>query len=555
MELAGTVPKFCRLFRSCSILVSGVIIVLVAGKPCCRRRKSMLVRVSNLVFVSCEMMGVLLSRHVGFSHRRRSWVAAAAEGGYRGYRQTGSEAVTFVLVLQQVVDEIQNYYDCHYISSCEAAWKIFGYNIQIKEPVVIRLPFHFLEEHVVIFRDDDNIQDVLNRVDGKLTKLLAWFLANTLYTFARLLTYSEFPNKFVWKDDKGCTSFVDLRTIHDVIYDTFKEACYTLGILQDDKKFVDAILEAKLPLSDEQILNLTLVKIKEKLQANGRSLREFSTLSYPDMQNIDGVYDRFLMDEMNFDRELLHEELKDSLKSTTHEQKNAYDQILNSISMDLGGFYFVYGYSGTGKTFLYRTLSVSLRCNSKIKLNVALSDIASLLLPNRHTAHSRFKIPLNINENSLCNFKQGFSLAKLLARANCESEVLIPNEILIDDTNTDFEELIQFVYPMLLYNMTNTDYFKKQSILAPTLEVVNKVNNSIMSLLPGDQRVYLCSDSLCVEEGLPNHQLCLKEGVPAIRNIDQSNGLCNGTKLQIPTLHRDSLTLNSYTFTLVDPIH
>nr|XP_025652080.1 uncharacterized protein LOC112748088 [Arachis hypogaea] len=455
----------------------------------------------------------------------------------------------------RVVDEIQNYYDCHYISSCEAAWKIFGYNIQIKEPVVIRLPFHFLEEHVVIFRDDDNIQDVLNRVDGKLTKLLAWFLANTLYTFARLLTYSEFPNKFVWKDDKGCTSFVDLRTIHDVIYDTFKEACYTLGILQDDKKFVDAILEAKLPLSDEQILNLTLVKIKEKLQANGRSLREFSTLSYPDMQNIDGVYDRFLMDEMNFDRELLHEELKDSLKSTTHEQKNAYDQILNSISMDLGGFYFVYGYSGTGKTFLYRTLSVSLRCNSKIKLNVALSDIASLLLPNRHTAHSRFKIPLNINENSLCNFKQGFSLAKLLARANCESEVLIPNEILIDDTNTDFEELIQFVYPMLLYNMTNTDYFKKQSILAPTLEVVNKVNNSIMSLLPGDQRVYLCSDSLCVEEGLPNHQLCLKEGVPAIRNIDQSNGLCNGTKLQIPTLHRDSLTLNSYTFTLVDPIH
>ncbi|RYR10058.1 hypothetical protein Ahy_B05g078525 [Arachis hypogaea] len=110
---------------------------------------------------------------------------------------------------------------------------------------------------------------------------------------------------------------------------------------------------------------------------------------------------------------------------------------------------------------------------------------------------------------------------------------------------------------MLLYNMTNTDYFKKQSILAPTLEVVNKVNNSIMSLLPGDQRVYLCSDSLCVEEGnmesqldtfsldmlnaincsgLPNHQLCLKEGVPAIRNIDQSNGLCNGTKLQVRCL-------------------
>ncbi|RYR37712.1 hypothetical protein Ahy_A09g042589 [Arachis hypogaea] len=267
------------------------------------------------------------------------------------------------------------------------------------------------------------------------------------------LTYSEFLNKFVWKDDvcmwvprkqgfsigrlthvpqgngedyylrlllniqKRCTSFVDLRIVHDVVYDTFKEAYYALGILQDDKEFVNAILEEKLELLDEQISSLTLVKIEERLQANGRSLREFSTLSYPDMQNIDGVDDRFLMDEMNFDRELLHEEFKDSLKSMTHEQRNAYDQILNVVSMDLGGFYFVYGYDGTRKIFLYRTLSASLRCNGKIVLNVASSGIASLLLPNGRTAHSRFKIPLNINEDLVCNIKEGSSLAKLLARA------------------------------------------------------------------------------------------------------------------------------------------
>nr|XP_029143269.1 LEAF RUST 10 DISEASE-RESISTANCE LOCUS RECEPTOR-LIKE PROTEIN KINASE-like 2.4 [Arachis hypogaea]XP_029149763.1 LEAF RUST 10 DISEASE-RESISTANCE LOCUS RECEPTOR-LIKE PROTEIN KINASE-like 2.4 [Arachis hypogaea] len=38
-------------------------------------------------------MGVFLSRHVGFSHRRRSQVAAAAGGGCRGYCQPSSEAV------------------------------------------------------------------------------------------------------------------------------------------------------------------------------------------------------------------------------------------------------------------------------------------------------------------------------------------------------------------------------------------------------------------------------------------------------------------------------
>ncbi|XP_045810318.1 ATP-dependent DNA helicase PIF1-like [Trifolium pratense] len=35
--------------------------------------------------------------------------------------------------------------------------------------------------------------------------------------------------------------------------------------------------------------------------------------------------------------------------------------------------------------------------------------------------------------------------------------------------------------------------------------------------------------------GIPNHRLTLKVGVPVmlLRNIDQANGLCNGTKLQV----------------------
>ncbi|XP_015955005.1 uncharacterized protein LOC107479378 [Arachis duranensis] len=38
--------------------------------------------------------------------------------------------------------------------------------------------------------------------------------------------------------------------------------------------------------------------------------------------------------------------------------------------------------------------------------------------------------------------------------------------------------------------------------------------------------------------GLPPHQLTLKVGVPVmlLRNIDQSNGLCNGTRLQVRKL-------------------
>ena len=104
-------------------------------------------------------------------------------------------------------------------------------------------------------------------------------------------------------------------------------------------------------------------------------------------------------------------------------------------------------------------------------------------------------------------------------------------------------------------NLRNANYFKEMSLLAPTLEVVAHVNNYIMSKFPWDEKIYSSFDSLCMEEGnmesklhafspeilnginclgLPPYMLILKEGVPVmlLRNIDQSNGLCNRTRLQ-----------------------
>ncbi|CAH9110176.1 unnamed protein product, partial [Cuscuta epithymum] len=67
-----------------------------------------------------------------------------------------------------------------------------------------------------------------------------------------------------------------------------------------------------------------------------------------------------------------------------------------------------------GKTFIWKTLSAALRSKGEIVLNVASSGIASLLLPGGRTAHSRFAIPININEDSTCNIKQGSQLAGLI---------------------------------------------------------------------------------------------------------------------------------------------
>ncbi|CAK9291045.1 unnamed protein product [Gordionus sp. m RMFG-2023] len=65
--------------------------------------------------------------------------------------------------------------------------------------------------------------------------------------------------------------------------------------------------------------------------------------------------------------------------------------------------FFIDGPGGTGKSFLLNTILFNLRAQGKIAIAVPSSGIASTLLHNGRTAHSRFNIPLSIHESSSCN--------------------------------------------------------------------------------------------------------------------------------------------------------
>ncbi|XP_076951289.1 uncharacterized protein LOC143624565 [Bidens hawaiensis] len=78
-----------------------------------------------------------------------------------------------------------------------------------------------------------------------------------------------------------------------------------------------------------------------------------------------------------------------------------------AVQQNKGGVFFVYGYGGTGKTYLWKTLSTAIRSKGEIILTVASSGIASLLLTGRRTTHSRFHIPINLNEDSTCYMDTG----------------------------------------------------------------------------------------------------------------------------------------------------
>ncbi|XP_031107327.1 uncharacterized protein LOC116012010 [Ipomoea triloba] len=665
------------------------------------------------------------------------------------------------------VDEITMYYDCRYVSACEAAWRLLSFDVQLRHPPVERLSFHLPDCQTVVFEDDDRIENVLNRPTVSHSMFTAWFNANKKYVEAKELAYIDMPNKFVWKKDirewhprkrgfaigriffvppgsgevyylrcllnvvRGPTSFEDIKTVQGVVYPTFRDACYARGMLDDDREYIDAINEAShwstansmrklfvilltanlvnrpenvwnhvwhhlcedvqfnkrkmlkdmdLCLSDDEKKNLGLLELDRLLQMYNKCLKDYPDMPIPNYDDSLFSNNRLLFDELNYDRQAMTEEYETMEKQLTDEQLVVYETVLSDIQHQKGGLFFVYGYGGTGKTFVWKALSSKLRSTGDIVLNVASSGIASLLLPGGRTAHSRFAIPIAINEDSTCNICQGSQLAELLIQAkliiwdeapmmhkhcfealdktmrdllrHCDpnsvhktfggktvvlggdfrqilpvipkgsrqdivsaainssylwdsckvlrltknlrlrtlddsarkehierfaawladigngilggpndghGKVEIPEEMLLPSNGDYISTIVDTIFPMFRQGGSNLQQMENRAILAPTLDVVNEVNEYMSGLHVAESKTYLSSDTVCKSDatngilydmhtpeflnglkasGIPNHSLTLKIGSPVmlLRNIDHSMGLCNGTRLIITRL-------------------
>ena len=72
---------------------------------------------------------------------------------------------------------------------------------------------------------------------------------------------------------------------------------------------------------------------------------------------------------------------------------------------------------GYGKTFAFSVLAAKLRSQGRIVLNVASTGLAAQNLEGGRTAHSRFKIPIPILDDSTCGIKAQSDLAKMIKEA------------------------------------------------------------------------------------------------------------------------------------------
>ncbi|XP_050896603.1 uncharacterized protein LOC127103381 [Lathyrus oleraceus] len=625
------------------------------------------------------------------------------------YINKGYERITAAIVPNddgtsnqpQNIDEIKQYIDCRYVSLSEASWRIFSFPIHGRKPAVERLYFHCEGQNSVYYTDFDRINTVLEKPSVTESMFTSWFEANCKYPEAQNLTYNKFVSKFVyvkkkreWKPRqkgytigrliwvppttgelyylrlmlthvKGPRSYNDIKTVNNVKYDTFRDACFAMGFIGDDREFIAAIKEANhwgsgsinrprhvwsktchlladgilyaqqriannrgLRLSNEEIMNLTLIEIERNLQRKSRSLKEFAGMPYPSGYVVEQLGNKLIYEERSYNPAEQLQEYNNLFLNLTDEQRGVFKRIMEAVNNQQGDVFFLYGYGGTGKPYMWRTLASYIRSKKQICLTIASSGIASLLLPGGRTAHSMFKIPIPIMESSTCNIDKGSDRAELLkmakliiwdeapmahrfcfeafdktlkdimGRSNYSdklfggkvivfggdfrqilpvvsrgrlgdgkleepndgyTDIPIPNDFLISNYDDPLEAIVSETYPNFLNNYKNPEFLQSRAILAGTIETVDIINQYVLGFIPGEEKEYLSSDSVdtfdgegneafdvltpeflntLTTSGLPNHKIKLKIGTPImlLRNIDQPEGLCNGTRLIVTRL-------------------
>jgi PIF1-like helicase/Helitron helicase-like domain at N-terminus/Helicase len=270
---------------------------------------------------------------------------------------------------------------------------------------------------------------------------------------------------------RGPTSFDDLKTVNGTVHETFEDAARAAGLLEDDSEWIKCMQEAisfQMPYQLRQlfaiILSLcgpgnigaiwqmcedhlmedhlrttrmrfssepeekqfnramwkTLMDIDCQLQGNSKSLTDFPRLpqissyveyAYGDCEETNSLR----RSETSYDPQII-----DAILLKRHQLNGDQGHVFRTVTAAVNDansshkLFFLDGPGGTGKSFTIEMILAHVRKQKKIALAVASSGIAALLLTGGKTAHSRFKLPLDLSETTTCNIPGQSDLATLL---------------------------------------------------------------------------------------------------------------------------------------------
>ena len=249
---------------------------------------------------------------------------------------------------------------------------------------------------------------------------------------------------------KGSTSFEDLRTVDGSVFPSFKDAAAKRGLLEDASIWENCMEEAaatQMPsqlrqlfaiiclyceITDKQTLFETYIDqmtedfthsgdnrdvsrskclsdIGAHFAAAGSSLEE---QGLPVPESVDTFSNEQPDDYVSVAQHMF--------ETLSAQQRIVYEAVLTAINMKnvSAKCFFVDGPGGTGKTYIYKSLIYKLKSENKMFVATATTGIASLLLPDGRTAHSKFGIPLSIHESSTSSIKMQ-SIKAIELRSAC----------------------------------------------------------------------------------------------------------------------------------------
>ncbi|CAN1795972.1 ATP-dependent DNA helicase PIF1 [Linum perenne] len=183
--------------------------------------------------------------------------------------------------------------------------------------------------------------------------------------------------------------------------------CKNWELLSDDIQYLRR-QELNLPhleLSQSDVQDFCLVEIEKLLHKFGKRLLDFPGLPIPSSNALNISSNSLLAEELQYDHIAFGAAFQSQVTKLNAEQNLAFHEIIDSIEQNRHQLFFIDGFGGTGKTFLWQVISLKLRSEKKVVICVATSGIAALLMTGGRTAHSRFHIPVDVNEISTCHIE------------------------------------------------------------------------------------------------------------------------------------------------------
>nr|GEX23788.1 ATP-dependent DNA helicase PIF1-like [Tanacetum cinerariifolium] len=449
--------------------------------------------------------------------------------------------------IQKHVDKIKAYLDCRYLSTCEAAWRLSGFEVHYRTPSVERLSFHLPGEQQVLYDKNSDLETVLHKPSVGQSMFEGWMKMNELYQAARELTYVEFPIK----------THDEIKEVNGVFYPTYKEACYAVGLLEDDKEYIDSIKDAAHWATAQHLCELfvTLLSQKEQTMPLSVWLQTWHLLA-EDVQfkrrQILKRPDLVVSDEEKFcfiSKNLCDREDKDVyiLYTVMEGGRTPHSRFHTPININETSTCFICPQSDlvellkkckliiwdaalmTNK-LCFEALDQNLRDVLCRTSNLTCGDHCKVL---KLTTNMRLTVGASLED--VCEIRDFAEwILKVVDKELGEAN---DGDVLIDVPDNPVTSIIEFTYPGLLSNIHDPSYFQEKAILVSTNEVVDTINDHLLNKFLGEEMVYLSCDSIdktkcgsAIDEsifllefinglklsGVLNHRLALKVGAQII---------------------------------------